>query len=67
MKGHQAADSPDNDYMEMDAERWEDNDEGTYENRDTLGVAIGWRGDPGALSPAAGAKTLTGEALCQTE
>ncbi|XP_008430381.2 uncharacterized protein LOC103478367 [Poecilia reticulata] len=42
MEGPQPGESPDNAYMAMDPDQWEDQDD-TYENGDTLGIDVGRR------------------------
>ncbi|XP_007573277.2 uncharacterized protein LOC103152388 [Poecilia formosa] len=42
MEGPQPGESPDNEYMAMDPDQWEDQDD-TYENGDTLGIDVGRR------------------------
>lgn len=38
------AETPDEEYMEMDTDQWECNNDDVYENCDTLGIVMGERG-----------------------
>ncbi|KAM9723018.1 uncharacterized protein ACNS7B_018540 [Menidia menidia] len=59
MEGPEAAESPDNEYMTMDADQWIDHDD-TYENGDTLGLGVGQQGDSRAQEQGSGSKGRDG-------
>ncbi|XP_027867958.1 uncharacterized protein LOC114141562 [Xiphophorus couchianus] len=62
MEGPQPGESPDNEYMAMDSDPWEDQDD-TYENGDTLDIGIRQRE---VVPVPGGATQLTNRASRQT-